>query len=164
MRKSKRVPSVEELRERACALCVRAEQCEYDIRQKLTRWGATNDISDMVIDFLFEHNFLNEDRYAESFAHDKALFSGWGRIKIKAALRMKHIDETSICKGLDNGIDPDDYIAILNGIAKNKARQYNLEDYRERMKLNVSLRSRGYEADLVSNVINRIINATDVDS
>ena len=67
--------------EMMAGLCAKFEQCPYDIMAKLRKFGLTAEDAGEVLDSLREQKFVDEARYARSFARDKVRFSGWGRSK-----------------------------------------------------------------------------------
>ena len=77
--------------EMMAGLCAKSEQCPYDIMAKLRKFGLTAEDAGEVLDSLREQKFVDEARYARSFARDKVRFSGWGRNKIRQQLMLKRI-------------------------------------------------------------------------
>ena len=79
---------------RATAYCAQAERCAADVRLKLRQWGCADAAqSDSIIDRLYDESFLDDDRYCRAFVHDKVAYQGWGRVKIRMMLLMKHLPE-----------------------------------------------------------------------
>ena len=70
--------------------CAWQERCENDVRKKLTSFRLSDSQEDAIVAHLKENRFLNEERYAEMFVRSKVK-SAWGKQKIVAALRAKHI-------------------------------------------------------------------------
>lgn len=77
-------------------LCVKAERSEFDVRRLLERWGIAVEERQRIVDTLVRERFVDDRRYAEAYVREKVRFSGWGRFKIRAALRAKRIDESII--------------------------------------------------------------------
>ena len=96
-----------------------AEHCEEDVRIKLRQWGCDSSDEQRVIDALVKDNFINHSRYIDAFAHDKLLYQGWGRKKIKAGLLAKHIDADDIDESLNN-LDEQTYFSVLRKVASKK--------------------------------------------
>ena len=128
--------------EMMAGLCAKSEQCPYDIMMKLRKYGLTEEDADEVLDSLRELKFVDEARYARSFARDKVRFSGWGRNKIRQQLMLKHIPAALIAEGLD------DYKDALIRAAKAKVKSLDLTEYGDRTKLLKHLMTRGFEAEL----------------
>lgn len=133
--------------EMMAGLCAKSEQCPCDIMMKLRKYGLTEEVADEVLDSLRELKFVDEARYARSFARDKVRFSGWGRNKIRQQLMLKHIPAALIAEGLD-AIEPADYKDALIRAAKAKVKSLDLTEYGDRTKLLKHLMTRGFEAEL----------------
>jgi regulatory protein len=58
---------------------------------------------------LIEHNFLNETRFACSFARGKHRIKYWGKIRIVRELKMRGISEYNIKQGLKEVTDEEYY-------------------------------------------------------
>ena len=144
---------------RMADLCARAEQCEADIRQKLYRLGLSSGEVQHIITELKDEKFIDNERYARSFARDKCRFSCWGRYKIRLALAAKRLTPQEIAQGLD-AIERADYLNALKRttIAKAKSLDLNGPDAREeRMKLFRHLIARGFESDVASKAVKAAI-------
>lgn len=144
---------------RMADLCARSEQCEADIRQKLYRLGLSSGEVQRIITELKDENFIDNERYARSFARDKCRFSCWGRYKIRLALAAKRLTPQEIAQGID-AIEPADYLDAIKRttIAKAKSLDLNGPDAREeRMKLFRHLISRGFESDVASKAVKAAI-------
>ena len=70
--------------------CAWQERCENDVRKKLTSFHLSEAQEVDIINQLKANNFLNEERFVEMFVRGKVR-AGWGKQKIVAALRAKHI-------------------------------------------------------------------------
>lgn len=144
---------------RMADLCARSEQCEADIRQKLYRLGLRPAEVQQTIEKLQERSFIDNRRYACSFARDKCRFSSWGRNKIRMGLMAKRISAADIDAALAS-IEEADYAAALRRTVGAKSRGLDLfgPDAREaRMKLFRHIMSRGFESDRASAAIKELI-------
>lgn len=135
-------------------LCARSEQCEFDLRRKLSTRGVTGSEADGIIDYLIDHNFLDEMRFARAFCRDKARFSRWGRVKIRAHLLARRVGREAIESGLA-AIDADDYLDGLQRLVAQASVSIDLHDRDDRLKLMRRLASRGFEPSLISDAISR---------
>lgn len=155
---SKKIPSPEKALLKMSDLCARSEQCESDIRQKLYRMGLASGQVQEVVTRLIDGKFIDNARYARSFARDKVRFSAWGRNKIRLGLMAKRITSADISAALD-AIDESDYLDALKRAARAKARGMELAgpDGREnRLKLFRHILSRGFESDIASKMVRDI--------
>lgn len=111
--REKKAYTAEELWARATAYCARSEHCAQEVKEKLWQWGCTDGSSrDDIIDRLRSEDYINEVRYCKAYAHDKAAYQGWGRVKIQMMLRAKGISEDIAEQGLQ-GIDEEAYTKSL---------------------------------------------------
>lgn len=140
-------------------LCARSEQCEADIRQKLYRLGLTSAQVQQVVSELISGRFIDNERFAASFARDKCRFSCWGKNKIRLALMAKRLTPHEITQGL-HAIEEADYLDALRRTTAAKARTLDLigeNSYENRLKLFRHLQSRGFESDLSSKAIKEAV-------
>lgn len=134
-------------------LCAQSEQCSYDLRQKLYRWGISSPDSDKIIKQLIETRFVDDARFAVAYCRDKYRFNRWGRIKIVYGLRSKHIQSCDITSALET-IDAEEYEEILVSVIKSKASMTkDVDTYEGRTRLFRSVASRGYEPSLITQII-----------
>ena len=115
----KREWSMAELQSKAEAYCAQAEHCVSEMRDKLRVWGATSAQADEVTERLIEDKYIDEARYCGAFVHDKLLYHGWGRVKIRAALQAKHLPSAYISAALED-IDETEYFRILEKVIQKK--------------------------------------------
>lgn len=80
--------------------CAYQERCHNEVVEKLKSYNLTSDESDTVIVHLITHNFLNEERFACSFARGKHRIKSWGKIRIVNELKFRHISKHNIDKAL----------------------------------------------------------------
>ncbi|MDE6084357.1 MAG: RecX family transcriptional regulator [Muribaculaceae bacterium] len=150
--KRKKQMTVDEAKIRLADLCSRSEQCSFDIRQKLYKWGFNSSTAEEIINLLIERKFLSDRRYAGAYASDKVRFASWGRNKIRLSLKIKRIPDEIISEALAD-INPDDYKAAIKRVAERKARNLNLNDREDRLKLYRHLLSRGFESNIISRLL-----------
>lgn len=145
--------SLQEALHKAAALCSSAEQCESDIREKLSRWGIAQAGQNEIIERLKKEKYLDETRFTQSFVNDKIRFNKWGKIKIRYALRQKNISPSVLSAALEN-VDPELYKNTLNEILAVKAGQVKAEtEFDKKGKLYKFALSRGFEPDLIARVL-----------
>lgn len=134
-------------------LCVRGEECRFDLREKLRRWGIASSDAEAILDSLEDRRFFSDARFATAFAHDKLLFNRWGKMKITMALRAKRIPSSLISDALDE-LSDEDYERVLREFLVAKARSIKEGDtYEGRTKLYRAAMSRGFDSSLISRLI-----------
>jgi regulatory protein len=80
--------------------CVYQERCHQEVIAKLRTLRMIPEAVDLIIVHLIEHDFLNESRFACSFARGKHRIKHWGKIRIVRELKMRSISEYNIKQGL----------------------------------------------------------------
>ena len=98
--------------DRLRTLCSRREYCSGDMLKKaaeyLSRYGCEPDMvpdaAEEVLEALRKDRYVDDLRYASSFARDKSGIAGWGPVKIRYALSAKGIGQDVISDAMD-GID-----------------------------------------------------------
>ena len=127
-------------------LCSRQEHCSSDIKDKLKRWGVSDQESSVILKELINQKYLDDLRFSEAYVKDKLRFNGWGRVKIRYMLSMKKIEKTTIEKALES-IDEDLYTEILNNQLQKKQKQLKGEtdEWIKNQKLIRYLQAHGFE-------------------
>ncbi len=134
---------------RAAAHCSRVETCSGDMRTRLREWGVSEEESASVLDYLEQNRFIDDERYARAYAKDKFRFNGWGRQKILAMLRAKHIDP-EILEGAFVEIETEAYRDKLRALLTAKAPKIKARDrYDLRRKLTGFAMARGFESGTI---------------
>jgi len=133
--------------------CAYQERAQQEVRNKLYEWGLWTDAVENIISQLITTNYLNEERFAKAYAQGKFKQKAWGRIKIKQGLKLKKVPDVLIKKALQT-IDADNYLQTLQKVLVKKALLVKEKtDYKRRYKLQQYAMSRGYEADIISDVL-----------
>lgn len=132
--------------------CAWQERCRSEAWSKLLLIGCPRGEVQPLLDQLEQEGFLDEARFARSYARGKFNQKGWGRIKIREALRGKHVPEHSIAEALEL-IEEDDYMDRLRGIAEKKLAGADLADWETAQKLRAFLEGKGYEYDVIERAL-----------
>lgn len=133
--------------------CAYQERAQQEVRDKLYDWGLWPDAVENIIVKLIGDNFLNEERFAKSYVRGKFKQKGWGRVKIKQGLKIKKIPENLLKKALLT-IDGDEYFEMLTKVLSKKAALLPEKiPYKRRYKLQQYALSRGFETDLINDVL-----------
>src|SRR5471030_319691 len=136
--------------------CAYQERSQQETRDKLYEWGLWPEAVESIISQLIGSNFLNEERFAKAYTKGKFNQKGWGKIKIKQGLKFKQVPDVLIKKALAT-IDMDAYLQTLETIIEKKAALTTEKDtYKRNYKLQQYAMGRGFEADLVADVLKNI--------
>ena len=133
--------------------CAYQERSQQEVRNKLYEWGLWEAAVENIIIQLIEGRFLNEERFAKAYAQGKFKQKGWGRIKIKQGLKLKKVPDVLIKKALLT-IDGNDYLKTLERLLEKKNKTITEKDpYKRQYKLQQHAFSRGYEPDMILDVL-----------
>lgn len=139
--------------------CKYQDRCHSETRNKLYELGYTTHDVEQHLASLIEAGVLNEERFARAFARGRFRMKQWGREKIKQQLRLKKVSDYCIKKAFTE-IEDEEYEKTLNKLAYKKAHEIKGERsvLKRKSKLYRYLIQKGYERDLVADVINECIN------
>ena len=152
-RRMKKTLTPDEALNKAAASCTLCERCISEVSAKLTAWGVPHGEQEKIIARLTEEKFIDEARYCRAFVNDKVKFNRWGRIKITAALREKHLPQEHIKEALEN-IDEEAYMQSLKDVIEIKRRELKgKDDFATLQKIIHHAASRGYEPALIISTI-----------
>lgn len=76
--------------------CAYQERCHQEVASKLKQLGIQKPEDDLLIVNLIENNFLNEERFARSFARGKHRIKFWGKNRIITELKARQISAVNI--------------------------------------------------------------------
>ena len=105
---------------------------------------------------MVETDFINEKRFLSSFVRGKFLSNKWGKNKIRVALRKKKFDDERINEALQK-IDDSEYQKTAEKLLQRKLDLIEHVDRKEKSKLYYYMLSKGYESDVVSAVIKKVV-------
>jgi regulatory protein len=157
---SSKAYSVTEATRKLEAYCAYQERCHKEVAQKLRDMRMIPEAIDQIIGHLIEHNFLNEERFAQSFARGKFNIKKWGRNRIVNELKQRQISRFNIKTALKE-IDDDTYHKTLDKLSKKRLSQITETNIQKRRKkLADYLLYRGWESHLVYEKIKELIPNT----
>ena len=107
-----------------------------------------------MVDSLVADRYVDDARYAEAYAREKASIQGWGPIKIRFQLRGKGIPEDIITGALAE-VEPEKADDRLQRLLAAKARSLQ-GDPQFRLKLLKFGLSRGYPYEAVEAAVNNL--------
>lgn len=137
--------------------CAYQDRSTFEAEEKLKQLGLT-DAEDRA-EVLFHLNragFLDDERFARSYVRGKFRLKNWGRLKIKHGLKLHRLSEYCIATGFEE-IDEEGYLATLEHLAQHKWDQTKVTDvWIKKKKVGSYLMGKGYETDLITNVLGRL--------
>ncbi len=136
------------------ATCARREHCIFEMREKMKQWQVDEDTQQRAIDYLTEHQFIDEERFCRAFVKDKLTYNKWGRKKVEQALFAKRLSGDLIERVLDE-VEPENYEATLRPLLETKRKSIKADsDYERNAKLIRFALSRGFTMDTILKVLN----------
>ena len=134
---------------KAIKYCTYQERSQQEVRDKLYEWGLHRNEVEQTIAVLVTENYLNEQRFAIAYAGGKFRVKGWGRIKIKLALKQKKVSDYCIRKALEE-ISSRDYRNTLSKIISAKSKEVKEKNpLKKKYKVAQYAISRGFEPEMV---------------
>lgn len=145
--------TLDEIKQKMAAYCAYQDRSHKEVEEKLRTFQLIEEARDEVILFLMRENFMNEERFAQSYARGKFYIKKWGKQKIKSQLKMKGVGDRLIEKGLQE-IDPKDYYKVATEVFEKYYRQVSgKNDFERRSKSVRYLMSKGYEYEVIQNIV-----------
>lgn len=137
--------------------CAYQERCHRDVTTKLKEMRMIPEAIDQIVTHLIQENYLNEERFAQSFARGKFNIKKWGRNRIVNELKQRHITSYNIKSALKE-IDDNRYLETLDALAQKRLDSLKDTDIQKRRrKLADYLLYRGWESHLVYAKIQELI-------
>ncbi len=131
------------------------ERAPKEVADKLAEWDAPQILIDRILKELLADKFIDEERFARAFCHDKFLVNKWGKRKISMELSRYKLSAEAKEQGLDY-IDEKEYLSTLARLAELKwAKSKEPDHYKKKMKTANYLLQKGYESDLIWEVVNK---------
>ncbi len=134
--------------------CAYQERCQWDIDKKMNDWNVDEEIRDTVVANLISDNFINEERFARQFTNGRFRIKQWGKQKIKIELKKRQISAYSINKALEGIADEEYRVTLLSLINKKKREIQAKNEFEKTQKLAQYLYSRGYESEMIWDLLN----------
>ena len=145
--------TLEEAKRKMERYCVYQDRCHKEIEQKIREMGMIPQASEVIQLHLMEHDFVNEERFARSFARGKFKIKKWGKRRIINELKQRDVSKYNIEAGLSE-INQEDYEKTLEEIGRKKfefVRESNV--YKKRKKVADFLLRKGFESHKVYELV-----------
>lgn len=144
--------------QKARHFCAYQERSHAQVTRKLYGWGLRKADVEQVVASLIEEQYINEERFAVSFAGGKFRMKQWGRVKIAHALKQEQVSAHNLRKALDE-IDQAVYLQTLEKLARKKWASISgqgITSLTRRAKTAAYLQQKGFEPALVSPLLKRL--------
>ena len=144
--------------QKAASFCAYQERTHEEVRLKLEKLQILSDDAEEVIVKLIEDNYLNEERYAKTYAGGKFRVKKWGKKRILIELKRKNLSEYSIRSAMKE-IKEADYKETLQKLAEKKRESLSKKETNKlllKKKLATFLMQKGYEPELVWETVEKL--------
>lgn len=133
--------------------CAYQERTHQEVRDKLYELGLYIDEVEEVLTELITENFVNEERFACTFASGKFRLKYWGRRKIIYELKHRNISSYCIERALKEITDKE-YERVIIQLIDRKISQWSGEEFIVKNKIARYLIGKGFETELVWSILN----------
>ena len=136
--------------------CAYQERCHKEVINKLKNLGIIQNAIDIIVADLIQNNYLNETRFAQSFARGKFKIKKWGKVKIHRELNKREISEYNIKMGMKE-ISDSDYEETFNKLLDKKLSELShLPESDKKRKIFNYLSYRGWEVEKIFEALRKI--------
>ena len=149
MKMMKPISSLKEAIQKIEYFCAYQERCHEEVVDKLRSMRMNSEEIDSIMVHLIASNFLNEERFACSFARGKHRIKHWGKIRIVNELKFRNISQYNIITALKE-ITPEEYNTTFHTLAERQwpnIRETNVT--KKRKKFCDFLLRKGFESNLI---------------
>lgn len=142
-------PTLTEAKQKIEHYCAYQERCHNEVVQKLRDMKLSSEEIDEIVVYLISNNFLNETRFACSFARGKHRMQHWGKIRIVNELKFRNISQYNITTALKE-ISPEEYMETFCALAERHWENMKEKNSsKKRKKFCDFLLRKGFESNLV---------------
>mgnify|MGYP006166929929 CR=1 FL=1 len=135
--------------------CAYQERCHSEVLQKMNDLNIPFSERDEIMVHLIEHNFLNETRFAQSFARGKHSIKKWGRNRIVNELKLRKISSYNIQQALKE-IEENSYEIAFQELAQKQWQSVTEKNIlKKKKKVADFLLRKGYESQWIYDFINQ---------
>ena len=129
--------------------CSVQDRCQWDVIKKMNEWGLGEKTKNHLLEILITENYVNEERFSQSFCRGKFKIKNWGERKINNELKQKNISKICIDKGMKE-IKEEEYLKVLDKLfIQKRDKVTDKNHFVRKAKIANFLIQRGFESFLV---------------
>lgn len=152
-----KVYTVDEIKRKLEQFCIYQDRCHQEVEKKLKEFRLIDIAREEILLHLMEHDFLNETRFAQSYARGKFRIKKFGKQRIIRELKSRNITVYNIKKAL-NEIEEDVYrMTAFELVVKKNTSLIEQNPFKRRKKLFDYMVRKGYEYDLINEAIAEVL-------
>ena len=145
--------SPDQVLDKMAKYCAYQERCVKDVSDKLKTFEILEKERIVILSYLIDNRFVDNERFTKAFVRGKINQSGWGLNKIRFHLMQKGIEKELIDEALQ-AFDEEIYRQRLVEVLKTKAKTVKAaNDFEKKRKLAAYAMQKGFEAPLVWEVL-----------
>ncbi len=129
------------------------ERSQWEIKERMRQKRYTPEVIQQVINYLKEHDFLNDKRFSEEWA-SFVIKKGFARKRVQYELRRKGIAEDLIEEILGKLFSKIDETEMALRVVQKKRKM--LKNERDFQRISEFLRRRGYSFSTINTVIDQL--------
>ena len=151
--------TVNQIKRKLEQYCIYQDRCHKEVEQKMKEYKLIPEARELILLDLMKDNYLNEERFAKSFARGKFRIKNWGKQRIVRELKFKDISTYNIKSALKE-IDDEEYHTTIYRITENRNAVISESNiHKRKQKLIGFLMRKGFESELIYKVVNEIVSA-----
>lgn len=152
--------TVDEIKRKIEQFCVYQDRCHKEVEQKMRDYELIPEAREMILLSLMQDNFLNEERFAKSFARGKFRIKSWGKQRIIRELKFRDISAYNIKTALKE-IDENEYLDTIYRVTEKRSNSISeTNSYKKKKKLIDFLMRKGFENELIFKTVNEVLENT----
>lgn len=156
--KLKKSFTVNEIQRKLEHYCVYQDRCHKEIEKKMYEYQLIPEAKEQILLHLMQHNFLNEERFAKSFARGKFRIKKYGKQRIVRELKMRDISAYNIKTALKE-INEEDYLNTIYHITERRNEVIAEPNLQKRKKKLIDfLLRKGFETELIFKTVHDVLS------
>lgn len=138
--------------------CAYQERCYKEVEEKLYSFKISTIEKEQILIYLIENNFINEERFAQSFVRGKHNYKFWGKNRIINELKFRNISSRIIETALKE-IPETTYLQNFHALAEKNWEAIKAPKGPNKNKKFIDfLLRKGYETNLIYEKLNELNN------
>ena len=148
--------SIKEAQQKMEHYCAYQDRCHKEVEAKLRTMILIPEARDQILLHLMQENYLNEERFAQSFARGKFRIKKWGKSRITRELKLRAISAYNIKTALKE-IEDEEYLNTFHQLAEKKWESIHEVILSKKKKKWIDyLNYRGWEPSLIFEKLNEL--------
>ena len=148
--------SIQQIQGKLEYYCAYQERCYKEVEEKLYSFKISAAEKEEILIYLIENNFINEERFAQSFVRGKHNYKFWGKSRIINELKFRNVSSRIIETALKE-IPEATYLENFHALAEKNWETIAATKGQKRNKKFVDfLLRKGYETSLIYDKLNEL--------